>query len=363
MLIGNNIVLVIYGIFMAIILEPFIRTFSDSEMVILTMQTLISTIIILITGEFLPKTLFRINPNFILNFFAVPVMFFYIIFYPISQFTIVISNLLFKWVFKVDLKNSRSPKVFEKIDLDDFIGNINSSNENDTEIEPELKIFQNALDFSQVKLKECKVPRTEIIGLDIDESIDSLKQKFIETGVSKILIYKDNIDNIIGYVNGSDLFKNPKSIKPMLNQIIIVPEIMPANKLLREFINHNKGIAILVDEFGGTSGMVTIEDVIEELTGEIEDEHDKPEYTEKQISKNEFIFSGRIEIDYINEKYNLQLPISDDYETVAGLILMNFENIPKINDVIETSGKPSYLFKILEVSKTKIDLVRITVLD
>ena len=361
MLVGNNIALVIYGIVMAIILEPAISKFTSSEITILIIQTIVATIIILITAEFLPKTLFMINPNIALNIFAVPVLFFFILFYPIVKITIILSNTLLKNFLKVKINtiSQQGNIAFGKVDLSNLLEE-NQNNKNKTsEIAHDIKIFQNALDFSKVKLRECMVPRTEITALDINDSIENLKQKFIETGFSKILIYKDSIDNIIGYVHSSELFKNPESIKSMLLELSIVPETMPANKLLTSFIDENKSIAIIVDEFGGTSGMVTIEDIIEEIFGEIEDEHDTSDLEEKQISENEFIFSGRMEIDFINEKYKLKIPESDEYETIAGFILHHHESIPNQNEYIIVN---SFNFKILKLSKTRIELVLLKVI-
>ncbi len=361
MLIGNNIALVIYGMVMAIVLEPAIAYIVDSEIIILLLQTLISTLIILVTAEFLPKTIFRLNPNFVLKIFALPVFFFYIVFYPITLLSVSLSNNFLKTLFNINIKKNNPQTAFSKVDLDNLINTHSSGSEDNTEdeIENELKIFQNALDFSNIKLRECIIPRTEIAGIDINDNIENLKQCFIETGFSKILIYKETIDNIVGYVHSSDLFKNPKTIKAMMRDIMIVPETMPANKLLADFIKENKSIAVVVDEYGGTSGMVTIEDIIEEITGEIEDEYDMSGTTEKQINDNEYIFSGRLEIDYVNDKYNLNLPTSDEYETIAGLILSHYGSFPEPNQIITIDEIGT--FKILNVSKTKIELINLKV--
>lgn len=359
MLIGNNIALVIYGIIMAIVLEPVFAYFISSEVVILIIQTLISTLIILVTAEFLPKTIFRINPNMALKVFAIPVYFFYILFYPLTIISVSLSNNFLKTLFNIHIKKNNPETAFGKIDLDDLINTHSSEDSDEDEIENELKIFQNALDFSNIKLRECIVPRTEIECIEINEDIESLKQLFIKTGFSKILIFKDTIDNIVGYVHSLDLFKNPKSIKAMMRNIHIVTEAMSAHELLSFFIKENKSIALVVDEFGGTSGMVTIEDIIEEITGEIEDEYDVDTATEKQISDCEYIFSGRLEIDYINDKYNLSLPTSDEYETVAGLILAKYGSFPIINETITINGVGS--FKILSLDKTKIKLVNLKI--
>ena len=360
MLVGNNIALVIYGILMAKLLEPFLQNFFDSSTVILLIQTIFSTLIILATAEFLPKTIFRIQSNRALTFFAIPVSIIYVIIYPFTWIIIKISNIFLLKIFNVDMNDTERQDVFGKVDLLNLITE-NVKNDNEAvEVENEIKIFQNALDFSSIKLRECMVPRIEINGLEINQELSVLQQSFIETGHSKILIFKENIDNIVGYVHSSELFKSPKTIKSVLHSLIIVPETMPANKLLSKFINEHKSVAIVVDEFGGTSGMVTIEDIIEEIFGEIEDEHDTLSLEEKQISKNEFEFSGRLEIDYLNEKYKLNITENDDYETLAGYILFRNENVPKLN---ETLIIDSFSVKILKVSQTRIDLVKITVLE
>ncbi len=357
MLVGNNIALVIYGILMAELLEnPLIELLGHSEMIVLLAQTIISTLIILVTAEFLPKTLFRINPNRILNLFSFPVLIVYYILFPISKFTMWISSFLLKSILGVDIKEEPEKNVFGKVDLDHIIDASQAKNETKEEIEHDIKLFQNALDFSKIKLRECVVPRTELIALEINSSISKLKQKFIETGLSKILIYEETIDNIIGYVQSSDLFHNPKDIRSMLKSLIIVPETMPAQKLLNKFMKQQKNIALIVDEFGGTAGIVTTEDIIEEIFGEIEDEHDTSELQETKINENEFIFAGRLEIDYLNEKYNLNIPESEDYETIAGFILHFHEEIPNENDLIEI--KP-FKFHILKVESPRIELVKL----
>jgi CBS domain containing-hemolysin-like protein len=325
------------------------------------LQTIVSTLIILVFAEFLPKTLFRIFPNSLLNVFSFPLAFFYILFYPITRFTVGITNVLLKRFLKTDISNNSKNPVFSRIDLDEFVkATDNVGLEKKEKIKTELKLFKNALDFSKVKLREIMVPRTEIEMLEINTSIAELRQKFVETGYSRILFYDDNIDNIIGYIHSSVIFQNPESIKPYLKSVLIVPETMPANKLLSTFIQEHRSIAIVVDEFGGTSGMVTSEDILEEIFGEIEDEHDTRDIVEKKISDTEFIFSGRAEIDLLNEKYFLNLPETDEFETLAGFILHHHESIPKINSLIKI-GK--YQFKILKATNTKIELVKLTLLD
>lgn len=360
MLIGNNVALVIYGLVMAIMLEPTIAQYIHTDSGILLIQTIISTLIILFTAEFLPKTLFQINPNFLLNVFAIPVMFFYILFYPLTKITLILSNFFLKLIFKTKMNKNHHQTVFEKIDLDDLVKKIHENIENSQDVNHEVRLFQNALDFSKIKLRECIVPRTEISAVNINSSLEELRAMFIETGHSKILVYKNSIDNIIGYAQSLDLFKNPKTVREMLHTLQIVPETMLANKLLEMFIQEHKSIAVVVDEFGGTSGMVTIEDVIEEIFGEIEDEHDTIELEEKKLSEGKYIFSGRLEIDYINEKYNNLFKASEEYETIAGYILFHQGNIPKINETITIQNLQ---FKILNVTKTRIEIVKLTVLN
>jgi len=359
MLVGNNIALVVYGIMMAKILEPTIALWVDSELLIMTIQTLFSTLLILFTAEFLPKTLFRLNPNFSLNFFAVPVMFFYVIFYPITVVTMMFSKNIISRILNTDITKEVESRAFGKVDLDHLVqeGQDGQAVEED---EHNMKLFRNALDFSNVKLRECFVPRTEIEAMEIGGEIEKLTQRFIETGYSRIMIYKESIDNIIGYVHSSVLFRNPQSIKAALSRVIIVPETMAAHKLLNLFTREQKSVAVVVDEFGGTSGMVTIEDIMEEIFGEIEDEHDNIDLIEEQLSETEFILSGRIEIDYLNEKYKLGIPVSDDFETLNGFVIFNHESIPSINEMIRIDG---FKIQIIEVSNTRIDKVKLTLIS
>lgn len=362
MLVGNNIALVIYGIAFAALLQPVFEPYFQSASVVLFMQTITSTIIILVFSEFLPKTLFRLFPNSLLNFFSLPLAFFYVLFYPITRFSIGITNTLLKRVLKTDIAKGQKNPVFSRIDLDEFVNDNDPGRKEQAEktVETEIKLFKNALDFSKVKLREIMVPRTEIEMLEMGAPIGELRQKFVETGYSRILFYKENADNIIGYVHSSVLFHNPKSIEPFIKKVLIVPETMPANKLLSTFIQEHRSIAIVVDEFGGTSGMVTSEDILEEIFGEIEDEHDTSDIIEKKLSDNEYIFSARAEIDLLNEKYFFDLPETEEFETLAGFILFHHESIPKINSLI-TIGK--FHFKILKATNTKIELVKLTIAD
>ncbi|HIE16531.1 MAG TPA: HlyC/CorC family transporter [Bacteroidales bacterium] len=356
MLIGNNISLVVYGLFMTVLLNPLITLWISNPTILLILQTLISTLIILIFAEFLPKSFFISNPNNFLRIFSIPVYFFYIVLFPIAQFTILLSNLFLR-IFGLKQKKEKQQLTFGKIDIDYLVSEYGESNNQEDTLQHELKIFQNALDFSDVKLRECMVPRTEIIALPDDATLNTVKQTFITTGLTKILIFKGNIDNIIGYVHSSDLFKQPTSLKEILHKIPIVPETKSAKDLLSQLVKEHKSIAVVVDEFGGTAGIITVEDIIEEIIGEIEDEFDSHDLVEKVISENEFVFSGRMEIDYLNEKYHLNIPESENYETLAGFILNNHANIPKVNEIVEV---PPFLFTILKASPVKIELVKLT---
>lgn len=361
MLIGNNIALVVYGIVMAKVLEPYIAHWVDSESIILTIQTIISTILILVTAEFIPKTLFRINPNTVLNWFALPVMLFYIIFYPITVITMLLSKNIIHTISSTKISKEVEKQAFGKVDLDHLVQEVQDTQDTQDITDDnshDIKIFRNALDFSKIKLRECMVPRNEIEAMDINGTVNELTQRFTETGYSRILIFKESIDNIIGYVHSSVIFKNPQSLKAALSKIIIVPETMAAHKLLNLFTKEQKSIAVVVDEFGGTAGMVSMEDIMEEIFGEIEDEHDSIDLIEKVISENEYLFSGRIEIDYLNDKYDLGLPESEDFETLNGFILHNHESIPKYNETITINN---FTLKIVEASNTRIEKIKLTI--
>ncbi|MBI2280753.1 MAG: HlyC/CorC family transporter [Bacteroidetes bacterium] len=355
MLIGNNIALVVYSIVMAKLLEPSILQYTSSEGVILIVQTLISTMIVLYFGEFLPKALLRINPNFAIKFVAVPLKLIYWLLFPLTFIATILSNGILR-LFKID--TSQSNLAFTKIDLEHFVMDIQERQENGEEIEHEIQIFKNALDFTDVKARECMIHRTEIIAMNIDDSIEELSQKFIETELSKILIYRDSIDHIIGYVHSIELFKKPESIKSILLPISIVPESMLASEILKQFINQRRSMAVVVDEFGGTSGVVTTEDVIEEIFGEIEDEHDVEELIEQQLDEHTFLFSAKTEIDYINDKYKLAIPESEEYETLGGFIFYFHESIPEKDDKITIEN---FILTINEVSNNKIELVTLQV--
>ncbi len=359
MLIGNNISLVIYGLVFSSLLGPVLSPVIDSDLLILIINTIISTAIILFVAEFLPKTIFIISPNFFLKFLSIPTLIFFFLFYPISKLTLAASNLFFRVFFRIKPGERRQEDiVFSKVDLDHFI---NQRKHNEEEPEPDqhnIRIFQNALDFSNVKLRECMIPRTEIEAVECKSPVSGLKEKFIETRLSRILVYEKSIDNIIGYFELKDIFKNPSDIRSSIRKLAIVPETMPANKLLKLFVDEKKNIALVVDEFGGTSGMVTLEDVLEEIVGDIEDEHDTSDLIEKVIGADEYVLSGRLEIDYLNEKYNLNLPEEDDYETLAGMILFFHGSIPGNNDIIRI-GK--IVIKVLRATSTRLELVNLKI--
>lgn len=356
MLLGNNIALVIFGIYMDEELKPVISQSISSPILILLISTFISTFVILIAAEFLPKNLFRINPNKTLSIFAFPLTLVYGLLYPFVMITIGFSEFILKKIFRVKMANDAA--TFTMIDLDNYLREGTAVVEKKAEMDLGIQILQNALDFSSVKARECMIPRTEIIAMEVNESIENLKQKFIQTRLSKILIYEKNIDNIIGYTYSKELFKSPTSIKNILLPVSIVPESMAASEVLTVFIQQNKSIAVVVDEFGGTSGILAMEDVMEEIFGEIEDEHDKEELIDKQLGDNEYIFSARLETDYINNKYRLSLPILDNVETISGLIMNYHESIPKVNEEIRIDN---LLFKIISTTRTRIETVNLKI--
>jgi len=359
MLVGNNISLVVYGLIISKLLSPVIYSYVNSDIVTLILQTIISTAIILLVGEFIPKAIFRLNPNFFLKSLSIPTLFFFLLFYPISKLSLYASTLFIRIFFrKQHGKPGDEDIVFSKVDLDHFVNLSKQSDEKAEADHHNIRIFQNALDFSNVKLRECMVPRTEIEAVEINTGIEKLREKFIETRHSRILVYEGTIDHITGYFELKDLFKGPADIKSGIKKLTIVPESMPANKLLKLFAVQQRNVAVVVDEFGGTSGMVTLEDVLEEIVGDIEDEHDTNEFTEKIITDTEYIFSGRLETDYLNEKYRLNLPEKDDYETLAGMVLFYHGSIPKPNDIIRIGN---IVIKVLRVTATRLDLLNVKI--
>lgn len=358
-LVGNNIALVIYGILMAELIEQnLLKGIIENEFLLVLSQTVISTLIVLLTGEFMPKTLFKINPNKTLQLFAVPAFICYIVLFPISRFASALSNGILRLV-GVRFDKDASEIAFTKVDLDYFIqSSIESKSEED--IETEVKIFQNALDFSSIKIRDCIVPRTEIIAVDIEASLDELTSHFIESGISKIIVYKESIDNIIGYIHSSEMFRHADSWKEHISQIPFVPETMAAQKLMQLFMQQKKTLAVVVDEFGGTSGIVALEDLVEEILGEIEDEHDTSNYIAKRLGEDEYVLSARLEIEKVNEMFDLALPESDDYLTLGGLILHHYQSFPKLHEVVTFEH---FHFKIIKMSATKIELVRLKVVE
>ena len=358
MLVGNNIALVIYGILMAELIEQnLLAGYITNEFLLVLTQTIISTLIILVTGEFLPKTLFKINPNFTLSLFALPTFICYIVLYPISKFASGISGVLLL-LTGTKINKEASEKAFTKVDLDHFIQSSIENSANEEEINTEVKIFQNALDFSSIKIRDCMVPRTEIIAIEDDASMEELMELFVEKGISKIIVYQDNIDNITGYIHSSELFREPENWQQCIRQLPIVPETMNANKLMKIFMQQKKSLAVVVDEFGGTSGIVALEDLVEQIFGEIEDEHDTTSYVAKEVGNNEYVLSGRLDIEKANEMFSLELPESDEYQTIGGLILHEYQSFPKAHEII-TLG--NFQFRILKVTATKIELVKLKV--
>lgn len=367
MLIGNNIALVIYGFYMGDMLVDWFASYLPSsspiinslftELSLLT-QTVISTLVILVTAEFLPKVFFQIYANSLLKLFAVPAYLFYVLFSFVSHFVIWISDVILKYLFKTE--GDEVQLAFTKVELGNYISEQMESVEAHDMVDSEIQIFQNALEFSEVKSREVMVPRTELSAIEIHDSLSNLNDLFTQTGHSKILVYKTTIDDILGYVHSFDLFKAPKNIKSMLRPVEYVPETMFAKDVLNVLIKKRKSLAVVLDEYGGTSGIMTVEDVIEELVGEIEDEHDTFELIEEKINNHTYVFSARIEVDHINETYKFQLPESENYETLGGFIVNYTEGIPEKNEEIKID---QFHFTIKEVSNTKIELVELKILE
>ncbi len=358
MLVGNNIALVIYGIFMAqIIQDHLLAGIISNEASLVIIQTIISTFIILVTGEFLPKMLFKINPNVTLRLFVIPTYICYVVLYPISRFASTLSTGIL-YLTGTRINKEDTDKAFTKVDLDYFIQSSIEESGNQKEIDTEVKIFQNALDFSTIKIRDCMIPRTEIIAVDQEASLEELKETFIENGVSKVIVYKDDIDNIIGYIHSSEMFKGISDWRKNIRTIPIVPETMSAHKLMTLFMQQKRSLAIVVDEFGGTAGIVALEDLVEEILGDIEDEHDTNSTIAKAIGENEYILSGRLEIEKANEEFGLNLPEKDDYQTIGGLILHEYQSFPKTHETITVGN---FQFKIIKVTATKIELVKLKV--
>ena len=358
MLVGNNIALVIYGILFARIFDTLLFSgLSDGMRV--TADTLLSTLVVLFTGEFLPKTIFKSNPNTLLTFFAVPAFICYVLLYPISRFATLLSRGILRLV-GIRMEKESDEKEFTRVDLDYLVQTSIDNAKNEEDIEEEVKIFQNALEFTETRVRDCMVPRTEIDAVEDTCGIEQLKQVFIESGHSKVVVYHEDIDHVIGYIHSSEMFHNPQDWRQAIRQLSFVPETMQASRLMKTFMQQQRSLAIVVDEFGGTSGLISLEDIVEEIFGEIEDEHDSNHYVAKQLSDGEYMLSARLEIEKVNEMFGLELPESDEYMTVGGLILHEYQSFPKLNEIV-TIGH--FEFKIVKNTATKIELVRLKVTE
>lgn len=359
-LVGNTIALVIYGYFMALILEPFINSllpeYLQNPGAVLIIQTILSTLLVLFTAEFTPKSIFLINPDRLLNILAIPILLIFIIMFPLVWIIEQMSKFIIVFVLRQNFSEDRP--VFGLTDLRSYIQRNTHEDIKESRVELDTKIFNNALEFKTVKVRECMIPRTEIAAVELDDTIDDLKNEFIESGHSKVLVYRNSIDEVIGYCHALELFKKPQDIESILTPIIIVPEAMLVNELMIQFIQERKSLALVVDEFGGTSGLVSLEDVIEEIFGEIQDEHDDEDWVEQKLEDNKYILSARHEVDYLNEKYDFEIP-EGDYDTLGGFILSVTENIPQVN---ETISIPPFKIKIVSMEDARIDNVMFTVI-
>ena len=357
MLVGNNIALVIYGILFAQIFDTTLFSgLGDGERV--TADTILSTVVVLFTGEFLPKTICKSNPNTMLSLFAIPAMIFYVILYPISRFATFLSRAMLL-IMGVKMEKQKEGAGFTRVDLDYLVQSSIENAKDDEEITDEVKIFHNALDFSDTKVRDCMVPRTEIEAVDVEDcTVDELRNKFIESGFSKIIVYKDDIDHIIGYIHSSEMFRNPEKWRDGIRTLPYVPETMAAKKLMHTFMQQKKSIGVVVDEFGGTSGLVSLEDIVEVIFGDIEDEHDTSNYVARQTEDGNYLLSARLEIEIVDEMFDLELPDSDEYMTVGALILHEYQSFPKLNEIVQIGD---FEFKIVKSTMTKIELVRLKV--
>ena len=357
MLVGNNIALVIYGILFAQIFDTTLfSSLGDGERV--TADTILSTVVVLFTGEFLPKTICKSNPNTMLSLFAIPAMIFYVILYPVSRFSTFLSRAMLL-IMGVKMEKQKEGAGFTRVDLDYLVQSSIDNAKDDQEITDEVKIFHNALDFSDTKVRDCMVPRTEIEAVNVEDcTVEELRNRFIESGFSKIIVYKDDIDHIIGYIHSSEMFRNPDKWRDCIRTLPYVPETMAAKKLMHIFMQQKKSIGVVVDEFGGTSGLVSLEGIVEEIFGEIEDEHDTSNYVARRTDDGDYLLSARLEIEKVNEMFDLELPESDEYMTVGGLILHEYQSFPKLNEIVQIGD---YEFKIVKSTMTKIELVRLKV--
>lgn len=360
MLVGNNIVLVVYGILFSRIFDGLWRAggiTNDATLVML--DSICSTLVILFTGEFLPKTLFKSNPNRLMTLFAPLAYLFYIVLWPISRFSTFVSRLLLR-IIGVKMDEDSNDGTFTKVDLDYLVQSSIDNTPQGGEVDDEVKIFQNALDFPDLKVRDCMVPRTEINAVPYDCSLDELQQMFVESGNSKILIYKEDIDHIVGYIHSLEMFRSQEKWREHIRQLPFVPETMAAQKLMQIFLGQKKSIGVVVDEFGGTSGIVSLEDIVEEIFGDIEDEHDNTNYVARKTQNGDYVLSGRLEIDKANELFDIGLPESSEYKTISGLILHAYQSFPKLNEVVKV-GK--FQFKIVKKTMTKIELVHLHIVE
>jgi CBS domain containing-hemolysin-like protein len=356
MLVGNNSALVVYGILFAELFDHTLFKGMDATFTV-PADTILSTLIVLFTGEFLPKTLFKSNANRLLTFFALPAYLCYVVLWPISRFSTMLSRIILR-IFGFKVEKEKSDDAFTKVDLDYLVQTSIDNAENEDDIDEEVKIFQNALDFADTKVRDCMVPRTEIKAVEDNCSLDELMTAFVESGKSKIIVYHEDIDHITGYIHSSEMFRQPEKWLDNIQQMPYVPETMTARKLMQMFLQQKKSLAVVIDEFGGTSGIVSLEDIVEEIFGEIEDEHDSSNYVAKQLPDGEYILSARLEIDTINEKFDLDLPESEEYMTLGGLILHYYQSFPKLNEVVKIGR---FEFRIIKNTMTKIELVRLKV--
>lgn len=357
MLVGNNVVLVIYGILFARLFDNTLFAGFEPGMQ-LALDTIFSTLVVLFTGEFMPKTLFKSNPNRLLTLFAPLAYVFYIVLWPVSKFATFLSKILLRLI-GIRLANDADDEGFTKVDLDYLVQSSIDSARDDEEVDDEVKIFQNALDFPDIRVRDCMIPRTEIQAVDMDScTLDELRQKFVESGKSKIIVYKEDIDHIVGYIHTQEMFTRPERWQDSVRTLPFVPETMAAQKLMRTFLQQKKSIGVVVDEFGGTSGLISLEDIVEEIFGDIQDEHDMENYVAKQTDDGGYLLSARLEIDRVNEMFDLDLPESDDYMTLGGLILHHYQSFPKLNEVVKID---KYSFKIIKNTMTKIELVKLHV--
>lgn len=357
MLVGNNIALVIYGILIARLFDNTIFAGMDAGFTV-PADTILSTLIVLFTGEFLPKTLFKANPNRLLAVFSPFAYICYVVLWPISKFSTFLSKVILR-VFGLKMDDESADDGFSKVDLDYLVQSSIDNADKDSDINDEVKIFQNALDFSDTKVRDCMVPRTEIQAVDWDASLEELQQKFVVSGNSKIVVYKEDIDHIEGYIHSSELFRSPKKWQDHIRTMPFVPETMQAQKLMKIFLQQKKTLGVVVDEFGGTSGLVSLEDIVEEIFGDIEDEHDSTKYVAKQTADGDYLLSARLEIEKVNEMFDLDLPESDEYMTIGGLILHEYQSFPKLNEVVKFD---KYEFKIIKSTSRKIELVQLHIL-